>query len=170
MLPGAPHPRGGRLPRVTLLHYTCPPVIGGVEAVLARQADLLSARGFTVHVLVGRGASVGARVRLRRLPLLDSRHRRVLGVTRELEQGRITPAFTALVSRIRQALMRALDGIDVCLVHNVLTLHKNLALTTALHQFAAGVRRSGSSRGATIWPGRIRSTARTCTRASRGAS
>ncbi len=123
--------------RVAFLHYTAPPVIGGVESVLARQAQLLSARGFTVDVVTGRGAPVGGRVRLRRLPLLDSRHRRVLAVTHELEQGRVTPAFTALTGQIWTALVRALDGADVCLVHNALTLNKNLALTAALHRLAA---------------------------------
>lgn len=125
------------LPRVALLHYSSPPVIGGVESVLAHQALRLAACGFEVHVLVGRGGALGGRVRLHRLPLLDSRHRRVLAVTTELEQGRVTPAFSALTAQIRRTLARALAGADVCLVHNALTLHKNLALTAALHRLAS---------------------------------
>ncbi len=121
---------------MALLHYTGPPVIGGVEAVLGRHAHLLAARGFEVHVLVGRGGPLGARVRLHRLPLLDSRHRRVLAVTHELERGRLTPAYAGLADRIREALVRVLRSADVCVVHNALTLHKNLALTAALHEVA----------------------------------
>jgi glycosyltransferase involved in cell wall biosynthesis len=74
---------------------------------------------------------------VRRLPLLDSRHRRVLGILHELDQGRVPSEFAALTSQIRQELGRALAGSEVCLVHNALTLHKNLALTAALHQLAA---------------------------------
>src|SRR5579872_4973529 len=124
-------------PTVALLHYAAPPVIGGVERVLARQAQLLADGGFQVHIVAGRGAAPGGRVRLHRLPLLDSRHPRVMAVTRQLEEGRVTPAYTALTTQIEMALARALRGIDVCLAHNVLTLHKNLALTEALHAVAA---------------------------------
>jgi len=125
------------LPRVALLHYTCPPVVGGVEGVLARHARLLAERGADVNVITGRGGPLGGRVRLCRIPLLDSRHRRVLAVSHELESGRVTPAFASLTARIRASLERGLAGIDVCVVHNALTLHKNLALTAALHELAA---------------------------------
>ncbi|HLW60579.1 MAG TPA: glycosyltransferase family 4 protein [bacterium] len=124
------------MPRVTLLHYTTPPVVGGVEGVVARHAQLLAAAGLEVQVLTGRGGPIGRGVRLHRLPLLDSRHRRVIAVTRELEAGRVTGAFEALVSEIEANLRGALAGCEVCVVHNALTLHKNLALTAALHRLA----------------------------------
>jgi glycosyltransferase involved in cell wall biosynthesis len=131
-----PQPESPRR-RIALLHYTTPPVVGGVETVLARHAHQLAREGFHVHVLTGRGGSLGAGVRVHRLALLDSRHPRVLGVTRELEAGKVTPAFAALAGRIRTGLERVLAGIDVCVAHNALTLHKNLALSSALHQIAA---------------------------------
>jgi glycosyltransferase involved in cell wall biosynthesis len=125
-------------PRVALLHYTCPPVVGGVESVLARHAQLLAARGVEVHVVVGRGGPLGGRVRLHRLPLLDTRHRRVLAVSHELEEGRVTPAYAALTEQLRRTLERVLGGMDACIVHNALTLQKHLALTDALHRIAGG--------------------------------
>jgi glycosyltransferase involved in cell wall biosynthesis len=124
------------LPSVALLHYAAPPVVGGVEQVIARQAHLLADGGFDVRVITGRGAALGGRVRFRRLPLLDTRHPRVMAVTRQLEDGQVTPAYAALAAQIEMALTRALRGVDVCLAHNVLTLHKNLALTEALHTVA----------------------------------
>ncbi len=128
-----PHPP---LPTVALVHYTSPPVIGGVESVLAQQASFLAARGFEVRVVTGRGGPLGSPVRVHRIPLLDSRHRRVLAVTRALEEGRVPPTFSTLIAEIHEALRRALRGVDVCLVHNVLGLHKNLALTAAFHELA----------------------------------
>ncbi len=124
------------MPRVLLVHYTTPPVVGGVERVLARHARLLAGEGFEAHVVTGRGGPVGPGVRLHRLPCVDSRNRRVLAVTRELEAGRVTPAFHGLVAQIREDLRRPLAGADICIVHNALVLHKNLALTAALHQLA----------------------------------
>jgi mannosylglucosylglycerate synthase len=129
--------KGSHQLRIALLHYTSPPVVGGVESVLARQAQLLAQEGFEVHVLTGRGGAMGAGVRLRRDPLLDSRHPRVLAVTGELERGRVPPEFRALTAQIQAGLEHALAGVDVCIVHNALTLHKNLALTAALHRIAA---------------------------------
>ncbi len=126
-----------RSTRVLLLHYTSPPTIGGVETVVARHAYHLAQQGFRVHVLTGRGGSPGTGILYRRFALLDSRHPDVLAVTRELEDGRVTPAFRSLVARIRAGLEPALAGVDVCIVHNALTLHKNLALTAALHEMAA---------------------------------
>ena len=125
------------LPTVALLHYTAPPVLGGVEQIVARQARLLAAEGFEVRVITGRAQAIGGGVRLQRVPLADSRHRRVMAVTHQLEDGRAGPAFDTLSSQLEDALGRALKGVDICLAHNVLTLHKNLALTAALHRLAA---------------------------------
>jgi mannosylglucosylglycerate synthase len=123
--------------RIALVHYTSPPVIGGVEAVLGRHARLLADRGCDVRVITGRGGSLGARVRVRHVPLLDSRHPRVLAVTGQLAEGRVTPAFAALSAQVQDGLERALAGASVCVVHNALTMHKNLTLTAALHRIAA---------------------------------
>ena len=123
-------------PRVGLLHYTSPPVVGGVESVLGEQARHLAARGWETHVLTGRGGWLGGSTRIHRIPLLDSRHRRVLGVTRDLEQGRVPREFATLSAEIQEALAHALDGIDVLIVHNALVLDKNLPLTAALHRLA----------------------------------
>ncbi|HKX17542.1 MAG TPA: glycosyltransferase family 4 protein [bacterium] len=122
---------------IALVHYTGPPIVGGVESVLGRHARLLAERGHDVRVIVGRGGPLGGRVRVRRVPLLDSRHPRVLAVTQQLAEGRVTPAFAALSAQVQDGLERALAGVSVCVVHNALTLHKNLALTSAIHRMAA---------------------------------
>src|SRR3989441_11833871 len=44
-----------RAPRVGLLHYTSPPIIGGVETILYEQAVRLSKRGYPLTILSGRG-------------------------------------------------------------------------------------------------------------------
>ena len=128
------------LPSVALLHYTAPPVLGGVEQVIGRHAHLLAAEGFGVHLVAGRAHAAGGGVRLQRVPLADSRHRRVLAVTHELEEGRAGPAFDTLAAQLEDALDRVLRDVDICVAHNVLSLHKNLALTAALHRHAASHR------------------------------
>jgi len=130
----------GRRPRLAFLHYSCPPVIGGVETVLAAQARLLRARGYAVTVMAGRGRRFNPDVRVVLDPLLSATHPRVRAVHAALDRGDPAPVQT-LADEIGRKLRRRLAGIDLCVVHNVFTLAKNLALTVALHDLARSSRR-----------------------------
>ncbi|GAB4575376.1 MAG: hypothetical protein Kow0077_26550 [Anaerolineae bacterium] len=124
--------------RVILLHYSAPPVIGGVENVIRYQATGLVAAGYDVHVVAGRGEAFAPGVTFHHVPQVDSRHPDVLALKAALDQGRYPAAcFEALVAQIRRALARLTGPQDVLIAHNVLSLHKNLALTAALHALAA---------------------------------
>jgi glycosyltransferase involved in cell wall biosynthesis len=107
---------------IALLHYTAPPVVGGVERVLEQQARLFAAAGHRVRVVAGRGEAQPG-VRFMREPLLDSRQARILAAKADLDAGRLS-----------RRLKAALRGVDVLIAHNAASLHKNLALTAALHQ------------------------------------
>ena len=66
---------------LAMLHYTAPPIIGGVESVLEAHARLFLQAGFDVTVIAGRGAELALPqgVRFQRIPELDSLHsRRIL--------------------------------------------------------------------------------------------
>lgn len=119
---------------VAILHYAGPPGIGGVEATIAAHIRLLADDGYAVRVVVGAGGSSDGREDLRLLPRLGSRHPEVEAVSAELRRGAVTPAFHALVETLADELLTALQGCSVALVHNVPTLHKNLAFTAALHR------------------------------------
>jgi glycosyltransferase involved in cell wall biosynthesis len=69
--------------------------------------------------------------------LIDSRHPRVLALKQELDAGRVPADFAALTAATVAALRPALAELDVLIAHNVASLHKNLALTAALHQLSA---------------------------------
>jgi glycosyltransferase involved in cell wall biosynthesis len=123
-------------PRLAILHYAAPPTIGGVESTIAAHARLFADHGYAVKIIAGRGEPFDARVSLETIPHLDSRDASVEQINRELARGAVTPAFDALVMTIRHALARALADVDICLAHNIATLHKNLALTVALREIA----------------------------------
>jgi glycosyltransferase involved in cell wall biosynthesis len=67
---------------------------------------------------------------------MDSRHPRVESVQRELNRGIIPPDYAALSNELFHALEAVLRDTNILIAHNVPTLHKNLALTNALHQLA----------------------------------
>ncbi len=120
--------------RITLLHYAAPPIVGGVETVIAHQAQQLNRAGHSVRILAGRGETWDAHIPVNALPLLDSRHPHVLKAKASLDKGILPEDFEDLVGRIKTVLSDALSGCDVLIAHNVLSLHKNLALTAALFQ------------------------------------
>lgn len=140
---GEDHPGSdGVSDQLAILHYTAWPVVGGVESTIYHHARCLAGMGYPTRVVAGQGEAFHPQVELRLLSRLDSRHPEVLAVGRELAEGRCTPAFERLRERLRDDLQIALDGCRVCIVHNALTLHKNLALTAALHDLV----RSGALR------------------------
>lgn len=132
--PGIPLEEGERkaqpmAPRIFLLHYTAPPVVGGVESVVATQARLLRKAGYDAWVVAGRGRR-GPRTVL--VPLLYGRHPEVRATHATLKRG--DPRLVQeLGERIADELAGILSG-SVCVVHNAFTMAKNLPFLWALHR------------------------------------
>jgi glycosyltransferase involved in cell wall biosynthesis len=120
--------------KISLLHYSSPPIVGGVESVLAHHARLMADAGYEVTILAGRGENFDERIRVHILPRLDSRHPDVMEVKNSLDDGNYTPAFDKLRDEIQKELLEELKGCDVLIAHNVASLHKNLPLTAVLHE------------------------------------
>lgn len=68
--------------------------------------------------------------------LIDSLHPDIIAVKAGLDKGSVPSAFEVVVQRIEAALAPLLEATDVLIAHNVLSLHKNLPLTAALHRWA----------------------------------
>lgn len=118
--------------KIVLLHYSAPPIVGGVESVLASHARLMTASGHQVTIVVGRGEPFDPSIPVHVIPLLDSRNAEVLAVKAQLDQGNCTESFLHLRDRIQADLMKEVQGADILIAHNVASLNKNLALTAAL--------------------------------------
>jgi glycosyltransferase involved in cell wall biosynthesis len=121
---------------IALIHYAAPPVVGGVEAVMARQAEQLSRAGHAVRVLAGRGAAWDPDIPVIINPLFDSRQARILEMKADLDRGVVPGGFDALVAEIFRDLLASLAGVEIVIAHNVASLHKNLALTAALYELS----------------------------------
>src|SRR6185503_17338352 len=76
--------------KIAILHYSVPPVVGGVESVIAHHARLMTADGHAVRLVAARGESLSEQIPLIRVPLADSRHERVLKVKAQLDCGEVT--------------------------------------------------------------------------------
>lgn len=118
---------------IAILHYSVPPVVGGVESVIAHHARLISVNGHSVRLIAGRGASFDPQIPLVAIPQADSRHARVTKMKEQLDRGEVTKDFEWLRDDLVNELQAALSRVEVLIVHNVCSLNKNLALTAALH-------------------------------------
>ena len=119
---------------IAILHYSVPPIVGGVESVIAHHARLMSTDGHAVRLIAARGESLSEQIPLIAIPLADSQHERVSQVKEQLDRGAVARDFEALRDELAEQLQGALSGMDVLIAHNVCSLNKNLALTAALHQ------------------------------------
>ena len=63
---------------IGLLHYTAPPVVGGVESVMAHHARLLAEAGHDVCIIAARGDAQILNVEFKKIPLVDSRDPQVM--------------------------------------------------------------------------------------------
>jgi mannosylglucosylglycerate synthase len=120
--------------KVAILHYSAPPVIGGVENVLLAHIRLFINAGCSVTVLAGRGdkEALPPGTEFIGIPELDSQHPQILDVSRELEQGQLPANFENMESQLAEILAPLLQPMDLLIVHNVFTKHFNLPLTAAL--------------------------------------
>jgi glycosyltransferase involved in cell wall biosynthesis len=125
-----------------ILHYSAPPVIGGVEAVIYAHARVFVEAGYPVTVIAGRGeqSALPAGVEFVEIPLMDTQDPQILAASAELEAGRVPENFSHLVDEIFQALDPLLAEFDNLIVHNILGKHFNLPLTAALFQLLDGGR------------------------------
>ncbi len=123
------------------MHYSAPPVIGGVESVIRAQAQVMLAAGYPVTVVAGRGErqALPDGTEFILIPELDSQHPQVEALGKQLEAGQVPTDFDRMAGLIRDRLEGVLRDCGQVIVHNVLTKHFNLPLTAALS--AAG--RSG---------------------------
>jgi glycosyltransferase involved in cell wall biosynthesis len=122
--------------KIVLIHYSAPPTIGGVEQVIAQHARLMASAGHEVTILAGTGDVFDRRIRLHKASLIDSRNTSILDMKKKLDQGLVPADFGYLIKEISKKIEPVLKAADLVIAHNVCSLHKNLPLTAALHEFS----------------------------------
>lgn len=135
--------------KTAILHYTAPPVVGGVEAVIAAHAGEFIRAGLPVAVIAGRGeaASLPPGVEFIRVPMIDSQHPAILRAAALLNAGELPESFNSLSDQLAGELAPIVARFDTLIVHNVMTKHFNLPLTAALLRLLE----AGAARRAVAW-------------------
>lgn len=118
--------------KIGLLHYSGYPTIGGVEQTLYHHSLQLTDFGHPTRLIVGQGEAYDQRIPMDVVSELYSKHPTVLAVKQELDRGECSPSFENLCATIQERLKVAIQNLNILIVHNAMTLHKNLPLTAAL--------------------------------------
>jgi len=121
--------------RIGLLHYSCPPVVGGVEEVLSQQGFVFHCLGHMVSVLAGMGNIYTEDFSVRIVPMLSSKNHSILKAHDECKKGD-EASLKRLTNRVYRVLQNWSRELDVIVAHNVLHMPFNLPLTLALRRLA----------------------------------
>ena len=124
-------------PRVALMHYSCPPVIGGVEVIIEEHARCFADAGYKTKIIVGKGEVFDRRIPVKVVPEISSRGGPFGKELRVLATGEVPISFDKAVKQTERKLTAALTGVDVCIMHNIMTMHFNLILTAAMTNIMA---------------------------------
>ena len=122
--------------KITLVHYAYTPVIGGVEFVMAQHAALFARHGHEVRVVCGSGVSEHEGVECVVIPDLLPTAEPVHEAQEALTSPEPPERFSQLKASLKPALREALSDADVIIVHNMMTMHFNIAATAALWELA----------------------------------
>ena len=104
--------------RVAFLHYTAPPRVSGVDVVMTEQARWLARMGIQVRVVAGNRSNEFDSVPHLAFEAIE-------GLS-HMEEGEID-----------QHLQRIFTDQDIVVLHNVMSVPNNLALTSALYRYIA---------------------------------
>ncbi|MEA3485135.1 MAG: glycosyltransferase family 4 protein [Candidatus Aerophobetes bacterium] len=119
-------------PNIAIIHYSSPPIIGGVESVLEAQARLFVRNGYYVRIIVSKGKMVQPEIPVSVIPEMDSLYPLNQRIREELRKGQ-KGEFEKLRRKIKLKLIKELEDINICIVHNLFTMPFNIALTAALN-------------------------------------
>lgn len=123
--------------KIALLHFAYPPNTGGVELLLREHARILIDLNFEVTVITGSGQETNPKINLTVIPEIQS----VMNFNPNLQdkilkEGIIDQDFYELSSVIEKKLEASLKSQEVIIIHNMLTIVRNLPFIYALKNYA----------------------------------
>jgi len=123
-------------PIIGLLHYSYPPVVGGVEKIVFDHAQYFAKYGFKTHVFAGDGDNDNPNIQLHIVPELQSLNNTNPSLLSDIFNHPTFPKELESESGIiYKKLEVALRNIDILFIHNVLTNSLNPCINIALAKY-----------------------------------
>ncbi|MFH0979420.1 MAG: glycosyltransferase family 4 protein [Candidatus Roizmanbacteria bacterium] len=122
--------------KIALLHFAYPPNIGGVEIMVKEHVEILTNLGYDVTVVTGSGEETDRRIKMVVIPELQSVSSfNPFLQEKILDKGIIDDEFYKLAAIIDQGLEKTLEKIDIIVIHNMITIVRNLPFVHAFKNF-----------------------------------
>ena len=122
--------------KIGLVHYTYPPVVGGVERIVEDQAKLFLRHGYRTTVFAGEGVNSENQLSLSIIPEFRSLALSHPDLKEKLLSESSFPAeFYQLKDAIYAKIEKAFADTDIFIIHNILTNILNLPLNAALKNY-----------------------------------
>ena len=123
--------------KIAILHFAYSPNIGGVERLVEDQANILERLGFEVKIITGNGKRNNEKIEVVNIPEFQS----VMNFNptlqnKMLKKGIFDEEFNRLSHLIEEKLNNNLSDIDTIIIHNMLTISRNLPFITAFNNYA----------------------------------
>jgi len=136
MLPTATNngKNNGKKPHIAVMHFSGPPTISGVDVIIRDHARLFRLSNYKVDLLVGSGRQFRKDIPVHVFRQMSASNPHVLKVRQELEKGIVSKRFYQLEKSLYMKIKRYIlaNDIHVVMVHNIMTRHYNLALTSVI--------------------------------------
>lgn len=134
--------------KIAILHFAYSPNIGGVEKLVEDQANILAKSGFEVKIITGNGQKNKENIEVVSIPEFQSVMNFNPSLQKKiLEQAIINDEFKQLSELISKKLEDNLSDIDTVIVHNMLTISRNLPFIDAFNRFA----KNNESKKIIVW-------------------
>lgn len=122
--------------KIAIIHFAYPPNIGGVESMIREHAEMLTNLNYEITVITGSGEEKDLRIKLIVIPELQSiSNFNPFLQEKILDKGIIDNDFYKLADTIEQRLERTLEKTDIVVVHNMITIVRNLAFVYAFKNY-----------------------------------
>jgi len=124
----------GKKPHIAVMHFSGPPTISGVDIIIRDHARLFRLYNYKVDLLVGSGRQFRKDIPVHVFRQISASNPLVSKVRQELEKGIVSKRFYQLEKSLYTKIKRYLcaNDIRVVIVHNIMTRHYNLALTSVI--------------------------------------
>src|SRR3989344_4712181 len=123
-------------PKIGLVHYTYPPVVGGVERIVQDQARLFAKYGYRRTGFAGDGINTESQLTLSIIPEFKSLSLSDPNLKDKLlRESRFPAEHFQLKDTISAKLEKVFADTDIFIIHNILTNILNIPLNAALKDY-----------------------------------
>jgi len=121
--------------QVVMLHYTIPPVVGGVEFMIEPLSELFVKNGWHVSLITGMGNINKPNIKTTLIPELFPGNPTIARIQENLKIGSYPENYEIEVTKFEKKLMTQIGNIKNIIIHNIMTMSFNLVATHALYNY-----------------------------------